>query len=90
MHYPPLPPGCYLIKDPINPCCDIPKCSFSANYYTHAGELRTTTARTPGGRSVIRISYIDNPLQTVLLYDDDDVDDDDNNDDDNNDNDNDI
>ncbi|XP_052816208.1 uncharacterized protein LOC128242861 isoform X2 [Mya arenaria] len=48
VHYPPLPPSCYMIKDPVNPCCDIPKCNFGVNYITHVGEVRTTTMRPAG------------------------------------------
>ncbi|XP_052233684.1 uncharacterized protein LOC127846468 isoform X4 [Dreissena polymorpha] len=48
VHYPPMPASCYMIKDPLNECCDIPKCNFGVNFVTHVGELRQTTVRPPG------------------------------------------
>ncbi|KAK3581064.1 hypothetical protein CHS0354_033850 [Potamilus streckersoni] len=43
VHYGNLPtPACFLIDDPINPCCKIPKCIFVNNFITHIGHVTTT------------------------------------------------
>ena len=52
VHYGILPKQCYLIKDPVNPCCDIPKCNFQVNYVTHVGEVKVTTPRPLGGNLI--------------------------------------
>ena len=53
VHYDNIPPQCYLVKDPVNECCNIPKCTFPVNYVTHMGELVSTTLKPPGGKYIL-------------------------------------
>ncbi|XP_076113274.1 uncharacterized protein LOC143080959 isoform X2 [Mytilus galloprovincialis] len=47
VHFGNLPqPYCFLLKDPSNPCCKIPKCEFPINFVTQIGIISTAKPAT--------------------------------------------